>query len=590
MQSFFILHGHRDRPLADAAVRDAEDRLAAALTYAGHVTQRRTFFSRSRTIALLLFSNEPGLRLWQSDAGRIAFASGYTTAGEELLRAPADDDLATIIDGLPGRFSAVVFEPADDRIAVATSTVRVDPVFVAQGDEWTVVGTQASAIARLINSDLAYDPEALFSFMHAGFFACDDTAFSGVRCLPAATTWSVEHGAERERRLPIVPPTGKGDPEVLAAALTAAVGQMSDDAGPIALGLTGGKDSRLMLAAVVKSGLRVECTTRRTGAWSHPDVYMAAKVAELVGVPHRVQEIEPASGPLIVDYLGRAAANLNATDAGIYAFESIRLNPRFSPRGGCGGLGGETLRGGYADWAAGLKRERAIDLARRRFGGEAELFTEDAAGRYFAFLDRWMKDRVELAPHDQLDRLYAEFRCGRWTAASTRSTAMAAPGWMPYLDNRFAAAVYAIPARERIGGSLLRGVIRVLEPRLAALPLANQFWPGTPREEQDRIRAALPLAFTTTRDVKSATDWRQSFPDQLARHIARYVVDDGRLDLLAGVVRPELVAALLRGGRAGLTPRFKLVHGIYSACVLLSGDWLRPAAVGERLDVSPSIR
>ena len=590
MQSLFILHSHRDRPLAAPMVNEAEDRLAAALPYAGHITQRRTFLSRSRTIALLLFSNEPRLNLWQSDEGRIAFASGYTTAGEELLRAPADGNLASVVGGLSGRFSAVVLDPAEDRIAAATSTVRVDPVFIAQGDEWTVLGTHASAIARLGAPNLSYDREALFSFIQTGFFGCDDTAFSGVRCLPAATTWYLEGGAELEQRLPIVPPRAKGDPEVLVAALTRAVGQMNDEAGPIALGLTGGKDSRLMLAAVVRAGLAVACTTKRTGAWSYPDVHMASKVAALVGVPHRVVDVEPATGPLVVDYLARAALNLKATDAGIYAYESVRLNPRFSPRGGCGGLGGETLRGGYADRNANLTRARAVDMARRRFGGEAELFTAAAAARYFSFLDRWLDDRTELEPHDLLDRLYAEFRCGRWTASSTRSTAMFAPSWMPYLDNRFAATVYTVSARERVGGRLLQGMIRVLDPRLAELPLANQFWPGTPKEAQERIRAALPLAFTSARDAGGATDWRRSLPDELVRHIARYVVDDGRLDLLAGVMRAEPVVALLRGGRAALAPRFKLVHGIYSACVLLSGDWLRAPAVSERLDVSPSIR
>lgn len=586
MQSFFVLHSHRDRPLAAEEVSNAEDRLAAALTYARHLTQRRTFLSRSRTIALLLFSNEPRLNLWQSDEGRIAFASGYTTAGSELLRSPADGGLASVVGGMSGRFSAVVFDPAEDRIAVANSTVRVDPVFVASGEHWTVLGTQASAVARLVGDGLAYDHEALFSFINTGFFGCDDTPFSGVRCLPAASTWHVERGAEREQRLPIVPPTAKGDPEALAAALTSAVGQMNDDAGPIALGLTGGKDSRLMLAAVVKSGLRVECTTRRTGAWSYPDVHMGSRVAALVGVPHRVQDIEPQSGPLVVDYLARAALNLKATDGGIFAFESIRFDPKFSSRGGCGGLGGETLRGGYADHHRKVTRESAVEIARRQFGREAELFTPAAAARYATFLDRWMDDRAELAAHDLLDRLYAEFRCGRWTAASTRSTAMFGPSWLPYLDNRFAATVSTIPARDRVGARLLQDIVRVLDPRLADLPLADQFWPGTPKEEQERIRAALPLAFTAARDAGSATDWRRSFPDPLTAHVRRYCLDEGRLKLLAGVLRTDAVAALLRGGRELLTPRFKLIHGIYSACVLVSGDWLRTPPVSERLELS----
>ena len=65
----------------------------------------------------------------------------------------------------------------------------------------------------------------------------------------------------------------------MAEGLVAAVAHLADAGQPVELSLTGGKDSRLIAAALVKAGVPVVARTH--GFADHPDVVVAAEIARL---------------------------------------------------------------------------------------------------------------------------------------------------------------------------------------------------------------------------------------------------------------------------------------------------------------------
>jgi hypothetical protein len=83
----------------------------------------------------------------------------------------------------------------------------------------------------------------------------------------SATTWVADGQREEWSRqslgaLKTSPLESSADTvERVAADLRDATGQMNNDTGPLRLGLTGGKDSRLLLAASLAAGLEVDCST-----------------------------------------------------------------------------------------------------------------------------------------------------------------------------------------------------------------------------------------------------------------------------------------------------------------------------------------
>src|SRR6202030_4817466 len=70
----------------------------------------------------------------------------------------------------------------------------------------------------------------------------------------------------------------------VAEGLVAAVAPLRDAGSPVELSLTGGKDSRLIAAALVKAGVPVVARTH--GFADHPAVVVAAEIARLLGIEH----------------------------------------------------------------------------------------------------------------------------------------------------------------------------------------------------------------------------------------------------------------------------------------------------------------
>ncbi len=190
MQSFFVVRAKA----ADlrARVSEFQERFASLLAYASATLHTHHAVSDSGRIALVAYSNEPDFHLYKTPDGSIAVVTGHTTQGAAIVQTGAQMALGVQVRNLPGRFSAVVFQPGLNRVAVANSVVRVDSVFLGENDQYEIVGTQASAIAHFLYGESRFEPDAMFSFLNAGFFGTDETAFAGIRCLPAASTWLLE--------------------------------------------------------------------------------------------------------------------------------------------------------------------------------------------------------------------------------------------------------------------------------------------------------------------------------------------------------------------------------------------------------------
>src|SRR5262249_57325822 len=114
--------------------------------------------------------------------------------------------------------------------------------------------------------------------------------------------------------------------------------------------ITGGKDSRLVIAALIAAGVPVRARTH--GFPGHPDVLIAAEIARRLGIEHEVRM--PSSPGEEVDVLGRIRATVLVADGMLSAFENVgRADPQPSPALTAGGHGAELLPDGYAETAAG---------------------------------------------------------------------------------------------------------------------------------------------------------------------------------------------------------------------------------------------
>ena len=448
-----------------------------------------------------------------------------------------------------------------------TGLARVDPVYRAEVPGAVVISDRACWAAAVTGRLHDPDPAMAGAFLSLGYAVGGATPFRGVSAL----------GGDRELRLADgrmaaagagAEDGGPAGAEAVARALTKAVRPLGGADPPAELSLTGGKDSRLVAAALAAA--RVPFRARTHGFAGHPDVVVASLIAAKLGVEHTVTRPRPPEAP---DVLGRLRAAVLVSDGMLSAFENLGSGFRPDPQaaGGpaeTGGHGGELLRGGYAQaaWrtsaaaAAPLNAAAAAELFRRMTTRRLGLLRPGPAWAYLATL---APPAAALArgPLAALDDFYLANRAGRWSAAARQAYLLRSPLIQPLFADHVVRAARAVPLRDRMSDRLHRDVLGLLCPELLSLPVAGTPWHGEPRT------AATVL---TVPAGAAAADWRRDYGDVVAGFLRGYVLDHGEASPVFGIVRRGAAERLLRAPQADRQGAWALA----TLTALLSGDWL----------------
>jgi len=517
----------------------------------------------------------PAVVAWRSPDGRAALlrwggaadveggsdvkdAAGVAAAGAAASRA------GTIWAGGAG--------PGGDRAVHArTSVTRVDPVYLAEVPGAAVVADRAAWAAWTASRLDDHDPLHICALLSPGFPLGAVTPFTGVAAVgPAATLRLLGGAVTRAAASATSPGTWAGGARDVAEGLVAAVAPLRDAGAPVELSLTGGKDSRLVAAALVKAGVPVVARTH--GFADHPDVVVAAEVARRLGIEHVVRT--PAAPGQRVDVLGRIRATVLVADGMLSAFENVgRPDPAASPALTAGGHGGELLRGGYAETAGrpttahGLRAAlaparraaRSAELLRRLTTKHLGLVRRGPAAAYVASLAPWAAPLAS-RPLRALDDFYLVNRAGRWSAAARQAYLLRERLVQPLFDDRVVLAARGVPLAERVSGALSAAVLAELAPALADVPLAGKPPAGT----------------------QSPFDWRRQYGDAVTTFLRGYVLDLGITSGLFDVVSQEVAERLL-------TPPHTdrgTVWALATVACLTSGDYRKAREKTHHLPVT----
>jgi hypothetical protein len=367
----------------------------------------------------------------------------------------------------------------------------------------------------------------------------------------------------------------------VAEALVAAVAPLRGAGRPVELSLTGGKDSRLIAAALVAAGVPVAARTH--GFADHPDVVTAAEIARRLGIEHIVRT--PAAPGQQVDVLARIRGGVLVADGMLSAFENVgRPDPAPSQTITAGGHGGELLRGGYAETAARLggsggsrgaldplrRAARSAELLRRLTTRHLGLLRRGPVVSYLASLGPWAP-ALTRHPLSALDDFYLVNRAGRWSAAARQAYLLRERLAQPLFDDRVVLAARAVPLADRVSGALSAAVLAELSPALADVPLAGK---SPAPKGQPPAGAAMGAAHYSF-------DWRRQYGETIASFLRGYILDLGPAGGLFDVVSRPAAEKLL----AAQTDRTS-VWALASLACLLSGDYRHARASTPQLPVA----
>jgi asparagine synthetase B (glutamine-hydrolysing) len=415
-----------------------------------------------------------------------------------------------------------------ERRAVHASVSGVGPLYWRGLEEATYFATVIDPLARLDGTPLAPDWESWSSIIAFGYPTGDGTPFAAIKRLNPLGV--LEHPPGARSRVDRgrlawadVEPVGDGGdvPERIVAEISAELDLL--DAGvPILSLLSGGLDSRLLLALLTGRGLELTAWTTDTEE-GQPQEQLAAAVAGRLGVPHSTVEAverpfadELRDAATLVEHesmlhlpMARLAGSLPATRAAVV-----------------NGLGGDTFVKGLvlSEKVVGAPDSRSsVEALLERFAPVPPVaFQPDAWERLRATaVDSFMGEAERFAGHPAAATLtyyWTRTRRGISQAAMKlfggRYEVVA-----PFVSDGVVRAALLAPQRSKLDGALHRRVLEHADAEVAALPSSDQGQQAPPALQRRSERS--PESRAAYRSLLMRSPLRPWFSDALRDGLSR---------------------------------------------------------------------
>lgn len=399
----------------------------------------------------------------------------------------------TGLESLGAPYAAMLID--GDQATIAADHVGFRHLYGVQRDGWAAAATSARDLAVLAGARL--DVQALGVRCMVGHHLDEDTPYTGVRKLPAAHFWRLHDGvlqAERYPRMGFIDFGGKETTRAIvrghAARLRELVCGFLDGHDNVVLELSGGMDSRLILAAVPPAR-RKELTGFTIVHEGSSDAPVARMLSGRYGMAHveadldRINGLDPRSA---YERAYAAALRLDGMGAPLsaavfeWAEDPVAEAPRLS------GHGGELARVGYYLLQPNRPKqtpqlaERFFNLwfAKNQSVPDATLSPEFAASSRETGL---RKVRETFAGYEDvdwmgaMDHFFLRQRLHRWGGATVTDGCRRRVTLDPLLDGEILAIMMSLPHARRWSSQQAVEVMDRLDPELARLPLGSGMKP-----------------------------------------------------------------------------------------------------------------
>lgn len=387
-------------------------------------------------------------------------------------------------------YACGAFDSDRQQFRAMTDALGLGRVYVGRADGVVVVGSKAAAVAEVLACPLDVEAIALFATM--GWYGGRSTPWRGVEVLGPGTRITVDgtdgaaprvtfhHAALSDLR----PSTPAGSLKDAADRMVAVCESIARRApGPLRIGLSGGRDSRLVAAALMAAGADVEFFTI---ARFEEEVDVARTVAARLAptVKHSITDpVAPESRAH--DFMESARAMASAYDG---MFEPAYIGSKMPAPGATrrlsvSGNAGELAHGHYypkPDAASGLTdvtSEQAMDHLFRRVAWLKCGSTQGEAG-VRALIANVGSEAMSLGWSGvrTLDWFYLRERLRRWAGISQAADRITSP----LTSQGFVRQAFASSIDDITDSRLHKRLIAVLAPSLADVGFFKANGKGAP--------------------------------------------------------------------------------------------------------------
>ena len=418
--------------------------------------------------------------------GCLTFFSGTPISWDGRIVPHHAADLAKNWSQLPkkldGQFAAVNVDLQNLELDVLTDPLGMEQVYVHHHGPTVVVSNSVRLIEQTCGLT-AIDEIGASLFLSLGWVGGDRTLRESVRVLPGGYLhrWKSNGSCTSMAYLPrtSLARLSQGREELrvneLAQGFTSMLRALSDRVAPLGCGLTGGRDSRVVAAAVLASGVPASFVTM--GSAENVDVQIATKIADTLHLTHRVGYPQG----VVTDRWDEGVCRLTQqTDGMVNLWQvanSISQDQHIENLPlSLWGVGGEIASGTY---------HRNLNLPPTLGGSQmlrtflsclvakdTELLKQET--RQLALqsvretCEGFLDDGFE--PFVVPDAFYIFDRVRRWAGTNTRKASPVCDMFTPFCTIPYIEAAHSMPLHDRIAGRLHTELIRATTPSLLDFP------------------------------------------------------------------------------------------------------------------------
>jgi asparagine synthase (glutamine-hydrolysing) len=364
------------------------------------------------------------------------------------------------LERLNGWFSGLLVDLQHRQAILFNDRYGFGRIYVQEGDGRLLFSSQAKSLLAGVPKLRELDPRSVGEWFSCGCVLRDRTLFRDVSLLPAGSAWIFSADGVLKKNRYFSAEAWENQPllslseyaERFGETFPRVLDRYTNGSQPIAMSLTGGLDSRMIMACANPNGRKLPCYTFNGPYRDCVDVRIARKVAAACSQTHDIISV---GDEFLAQFPSLAEETVQITDgamevSGAAELYVNRLARQIAPVRLTGNYGSEILRRHVAFKPRALTSEIFAPDFIRHLTAAASTYSEEANGNSLSFI------AFKQVPWYH----YARFALER-SQITVRS---------PFLDNELVALAFQAPPEAHETLAVLLGIIAEANPALARIP------------------------------------------------------------------------------------------------------------------------
>ena len=202
-------------------------------------------------------------------------------------------------ESLNGLFSGLLIDRRNGCAFLFNDRYGIERVYYHETKDASYFASEAKALLRVLPDLRAFDERGVAQFLAFGCTLEWQTLFRGVGLLPGGSCWSWKHGTESRKERYFVPEDWTSQPALTPKEFDSAfdstfrriLNRYIGSSATLGISLTGGLDTRMIMACLPETKERPISYTFSGRNEQTLDARLAARIASICGLKHRVLRI-----------------------------------------------------------------------------------------------------------------------------------------------------------------------------------------------------------------------------------------------------------------------------------------------------------